>query len=360
LRAGRRAIDEAPPVPIGPPFATEPTPRRRRAFVRPLVLGAVAFAAASAVAWSDWPDALRLEWLKMTGGADRIAPPPSSPAAARSEALPQAPAVTAALPAVQAGPVQEARVAQPAPAHPPPKPTLTVPTITATTGQRVHVRMRIEPTTFSTNAFQVSVRGLPKGARFVQGAATAPDRWVIPASDLGALELALGDSTMTGRFDLGYELRGADGKPIAETTSVLFVTAPVAAAAPATTASLPPPRDTPAPAGASRSTASAPVAALGDSDRVDEAGQQKLLIQGLRLLVLGNINSSRLLFRRAADAGNAHAALILGDTFDAERLVQFGVVGVQPDHDNAVYWYERADELGAPEAKERLADLNTR
>jgi TPR repeat protein len=100
--------------------------------------------------------------------------------------------------------------------------------------------------------------------------------------------------------------------------------------------------------------------ALSDSERVDEVNQDKLLIQGLRLLVLGNINSARLLFERAAQAGNARAALILGDTFDEARLVQLGVIGVLPDRDKAAHWYERADELGAPEAKERLSELNAR
>lgn len=105
---------------------------------------------------------------------------------------------------------------------------------------------------------------------------------------------------------------------------------------------------------------SPPTVALGDSGRLDDASQDRLLIQGLRQVVLGNVNSARLLFTRAAESGNARAALILGDTFEETRLVQFGVLGVQPDRDKAVYWYERADELGAPEAKERLSELNAR
>jgi hypothetical protein len=100
--------------------------------------------------------------------------------------------------------------------------------------------------------------------------------------------------------------------------------------------------------------------ALGDAERLDEPTQEKFLIQGLRLLVMGNINSARLLFERAADAGNSRAALLLGDTFDDVRLAQLGVLGVVPDRDRSVYWYERADELGAPEAKERLSELNLR
>jgi hypothetical protein len=361
LRAGRRSLDEAPPPPlVGRPLApaSEPSLPRQRALATPLLFGAVAVAAAGAAAWSlraEWPESLRLGWLKVTGGSrshDEMA------AASAGSGAPGG-----VLPAIQAGPVREARVAQPAPPHNTPKPVLTMPSINATSGQRVRVTIHVEPNTFSTGAFQVSVRGLPGGARFVPGVYVAPDRWVIPASDLGALELALGDAP-TGRFEIACELRNVDGKPIVETSSVLVVTAPSASAAgPLTTASVPPrqpPAHAPAAVGADRSTTSASAAGFGDSERVDQAGQERLLVQGLRLLVLGNINSARLLFGRAADAGNAHAALILGDTFDDARLVQLGVFGVQPDRDKAVYWYERADELGAPEAKERLADMNTR
>jgi hypothetical protein len=71
----------------------------------------------------------------------------------------------------------------------------------------------------------VSVHGLPEGASFTQGTLIAPDRWLIPASALGSLELALGDAP-PGHFELVAELRGASGKPIVETKSTLVVSAP--------------------------------------------------------------------------------------------------------------------------------------
>lgn len=372
FRASRLGIDEPPPT-LGMPLAradSEPTVRRQRPLAAPLLIGAVTIAAALTAAWS-----LRFEWPKVAGDgepsgngiASALAPPP-----ARGNDTTAAPAGIGTPPLIEAGPVQEAR-AQPAPRGAP-KPTLTVPNITAMAGRRLRVAIHIEPSTFSTRNFQLSVRGLPKGAQFVQGSHMAPDRWVIPASDLGALELALGSTTETGRFELACELRGADGKAIAEARSVLMVTAP-SEHAPLATPTAPPPtppipgaRFTPSettaaihnPAPAVNAAGTEPAPPLGDSDRLDDANQDKLLIQGLRLLVLGNINSARLLFTRAAASGNARAALILGDTFEDARLVQFGVLGVQPDRDKAVYWYERADELGAPEAKERLSDLNAR
>ena len=50
----------------------------------------------------------------------------------------------------------------------------------------------------------------------------------------------------------------------------------------------------------------------------------------------------------------------MGDTYDVVRLAQLGAQGVLPDRDKANYWYERADELGAVEAKERLTEINGR
>jgi TPR repeat protein len=116
----------------------------------------------------------------------------------------------------------------------------------------------------------------------------------------------------------------------------------------------------PAPAVNATGASSAHPPARGDGERRDDANRDRLLIKGLRSLVLGNVSSARLLLRRAAEAGDARAALVLGDTFDDVRLVQLGVLGVQPDRAKAVYWYERADALGAPEAKGRLSDLNAR
>lgn len=103
-----------------------------------------------------------------------------------------------------------------------------------------------------------------------------------------------------------------------------------------------------------------PPVKLGDAESLDEQSQDRLLRQGLRLLIAGSISSARLLFQRAAEAGNARAALLLGDTYDNVRLAQMGVQGVLPDKDKASYWYERADELGAVEGKERLSEINGR
>lgn len=71
-----------------------------------------------------------------------------------------------------------------------------------------------------------------------------------------------------------------------------------------------------------------------------------LLVDGDALLSQGDIASARLFFERAADAGNAHAALRMGRTFDPVFLSRLGVVGMKGDDREAALWYWRAHELG--------------
>ncbi|HSR81613.1 MAG TPA: hypothetical protein VLL28_12625, partial [Hyphomicrobiaceae bacterium] len=67
----------------------------------------------------------------------------------------------------------------------------------------------------------------------------------------------------------------------------------------------------------------------------------------------------RLFYERAADAGLAQGAMALAGTFDATELAQLGVRGLQPDPKQARRWYERAQQLGASDAEERLRRIGT-
>ena len=60
---------------------------------------------------------------------------------------------------------------------------------------------------------------------------------------------------------------------------------------------------------------------------------------------------------RAAALGSAQAALVLGSTYDPGRLWSLGVFGMVGNKERAAHWYQRADELGHPEAKDRLKSL---
>lgn len=82
-----------------------------------------------------------------------------------------------------------------------------------------------------------------------------------------------------------------------------------------------------------------------------------MIKRGKALLMSGDIASARLLLRRAADAGNAQAALELGATFDPLIIRQLGAVGMAPDPVQAKRWYQRAADLGSASAMGQLAKL---
>jgi hypothetical protein len=75
-----------------------------------------------------------------------------------------------------------------------------------------------------------------------------------------------------------------------------------------------------------------------------------LMSRGDTLFELRDIVSARLFYERAANAGNAQAAIRLGETFDPSFLARAGLNGVRGDPAVAVLWYQRARELGSREA----------
>lgn len=85
-----------------------------------------------------------------------------------------------------------------------------------------------------------------------------------------------------------------------------------------------------------------------------KAQWQRLIELGERQIALGNIGIARRYFVRAAEAGSAMGVLKLAETYDAEILLNLRTIGVKPDPKEAQRWYERAAQLGAPEAAERL------
>jgi Sel1 repeat len=89
-----------------------------------------------------------------------------------------------------------------------------------------------------------------------------------------------------------------------------------------------------------------------------DAGEIASLVnRGTDSLKSGDVSSARLLLRRAAEAGSASAALMLGTTYDPLALQQLGAIGVVPDVAQARQWYEKAAELGSDAASQRLANL---
>jgi len=75
------------------------------------------------------------------------------------------------------------------------------------------------------------------------------------------------------------------------------------------------------------------------------------------LIAQGDIAGGRLLLTRAAEAGDARAALALGATYDVAVLGKLAVLGVAADAAKAKAWYAKAAELGSGEATKRLEVL---
>lgn len=94
--------------------------------------------------------------------------------------------------------------------------------------------------------------------------------------------------------------------------------------------------------------------------RLEASEIASLLQRANALIATGDIAAARLVLRRAAEAGDAHAAMTLGGTYDPAVLEKIGVHGVVPDLAMARSWYEKAKRFGAPEATGQLELLANR
>jgi len=104
--------------------------------------------------------------------------------------------------------------------------------------------------------------------------------------------------------------------------------------------------------------APAPAPAPAPSLRALDADEIAFLLKrGEELVQQGDIAAARLMLTRAAEAGEAQAALTLGATYDADMLRKFGAMGVAPDAAKARAWYEKAAQYGSGEATQRLAQF---
>jgi TPR repeat protein len=106
--------------------------------------------------------------------------------------------------------------------------------------------------------------------------------------------------------------------------------------------------------------AAAPAAKLPEPRALERDEIATLLKRGQSLLAEGDIASARLLLRRAAEAGDAAAAMALAGTYDRAELAKLKVIGVAADHGQARHWYDKAVELGSADAVRRLQQLAQR
>ncbi len=84
-----------------------------------------------------------------------------------------------------------------------------------------------------------------------------------------------------------------------------------------------------------------------------------LIRRGEVFIATGDIAAARLVLQRAAEAGDARAALMLAGTYDPIILEKLSIQGLASDIAAARTWYERA-EFGSAEAMRRLEILACR
>jgi hypothetical protein len=94
--------------------------------------------------------------------------------------------------------------------------------------------------------------------------------------------------------------------------------------------------------------------------RLDPVDVAVLLQRGHEVAANGDLVGARLLFQRAAEAGDSDAALALAGTYDPIVLEHLGERGLAPDVAAARFWYQKAQELGSKEAPQRLETLASR
>jgi len=117
----------------------------------------------------------------------------------------------------------------------------------------------------------------------------------------------------------------------------------------------------PAPSAATAGASPAAISPATTAARALGADEISLLIeQGEKYIAVGDVVAARTTFQRAAEAGDATAALALAATYDPIVLAKLGVMGMGADVEKARAWYQMAESYGSAEASQRLLVLNKR
>lgn len=218
----------------------------------------------------------------------------------------------------------------------------------------------------------VRIKGLPEGVT-LSGAvplANGERAWMVPLRVLDDLKIEIPPG-LSGNHDLLFGLVDDNGVVLSERTVEVRVTPAITPPSP--------PRSGEAPdlavarlAPTSSGAASGKAELAATSGPEPKAAQRKdatvatavpsaiaamLVKRGQDFIANGDLGAARLVLRRAADGGDAQAALLLGSTYDPATSKHFKVIGLTPDPAQARAWYRRAVDLGSAEAVRRLQPL---
>jgi hypothetical protein len=202
------------------------------------------------------------------------------------------------------------------------------------------------------NSF-VRLRGMPPTVSLTEGYAIGPGFWAIPLTGLPTLKANV-PVGISGRSELIITLVAIDGTLLAEarTTLVVEVGATVSPVERTRPEQMPKSSLTPPTPLRAESLVAPRIPGLSAEER---SNAEKLVALGKRYLEQGNIEIARQFFQRAANAGLADGAMRLAATYDPAELARLGAQGVVANRAEALRWYERARELGAPDASGLLA-----
>lgn len=218
------------------------------------------------------------------------------------------------------------------------------------------------------SAAAIDIIGLPNGWTLSAGWPFAYG-WRIPAAWLSAAVI-LPPRGFSGAIDFAAELRLADNTLVdrrlvrrvsidpadGNTISLLRVAEGLLAAGDMAAARLVLRRA----ADAGNARAALLLSETYDQARIDPglAGEKTTVLLRLAegLLAARNISAARLALRRAAQAGNARAALLLGETYDG-CLIRRLNCSADADPAMARSWYEVAAQFGSADARQRLDRL---
>jgi hypothetical protein len=219
----------------------------------------------------------------------------------------------------------------------------------------------------------VMVKWMPAGARPTAGRRVTANEWRVPAQEISDTAI-IPPTDFVGEMNLSASLRSTDGANLVTAfvrltwASIPSDSAAVAAASTATAAPLapvaaapvapaPPQPQAVAPPSQDAAAVDTPQARAEPTQELSPNEVAALVRRAQELLASGDLQAARVLLKRAADAQNARAALLLAKTFDPITLRQLSTADPGPDLAQARNWYQRAKEWGSPEAQRQLDAL---
>lgn len=113
----------------------------------------------------------------------------------------------------------------------------------------------------------------------------------------------------------------------------------------------------PAPVVAAPAVVAPPPPPAPHVEKIDPGTLAGMMSRAKSLMAIGDITSARLLLQRAAEAQDANAAFMLGQTYDPAILGSQDIRSITPDPAIARNWYQKAAQLGSADAQQRLAQM---